>query len=120
MKVEIAISRKFRYLIMILLVNALFLDNSNGQSLPVVSSGKIIRLESFKSKYVDPRNIDVWLPIINSESKKYQVVICTDGQMLFLTAPIRGINRNGRLMKSWSELITRKEIKECISSWYLE
>ena len=113
MKVEIAISRKFRYLIMILLVNALFLDNSNGQSLPVVSSGKIIRLESFKSNYVDPRNIDVWLPNNYSESKKYPVIYMHDGQMLFDSSNTWN-KQEWQVDEVLGELIARKEIKECI------
>ncbi len=30
--------------------------------LPHVVSGKIERIENFQSKYITPRNIDVWLP----------------------------------------------------------
>ena len=30
--------------------------------LPKVSSGKLVRIENFQSKYVTPRNIDIWLP----------------------------------------------------------
>jgi predicted alpha/beta superfamily hydrolase len=113
MKVEITISRKFKFLIMILLVNALFSDNSNGQSLPVVTSGKIIRLESFKSKYVDPRNIDVWLPDNYSESKKYPVIYMHDGQMLFDSSNTWN-HQEWQVDEVLSELITNKEIKECI------
>ena len=48
-----------------------------------VSTGSIKRLEKFASKYVDPRNIDVWLPDGYSAKKKYAVLYMHDGQMLF-------------------------------------
>jgi enterochelin esterase-like enzyme len=48
-----------------------------------VSSGKIQRLENFKSKFVDARNIDVWLPDNYSADEKYAVLYMNDGQMLF-------------------------------------
>jgi predicted alpha/beta superfamily hydrolase len=47
------------------------------------SSGKIVRIDSFQSKYVTARNIDVWLPDDYTESKKYAVLYMHDGQMLF-------------------------------------
>lgn len=48
-----------------------------------VSSGTVKRLEKFASKYVDARNIDVWLPDGYSTKKKYAVLYMHDGQMLF-------------------------------------
>lgn len=51
--------------------------------LPKVSSGKIVRLEKFTSKYVDERNVDIWLPSNYSSKNKYAVLYMHDGQMLF-------------------------------------
>jgi predicted alpha/beta superfamily hydrolase len=51
--------------------------------IPVVSSGKIIRIENFKSQFVDSRNIDVWLPEGYDRTKEYAVIYMHDGQMLF-------------------------------------
>jgi enterochelin esterase-like enzyme len=51
--------------------------------LPAVVSGKIERIESFQSKYVTSRNIDIWLPEGYSVKKKYSVLYMHDGQMLF-------------------------------------
>jgi predicted alpha/beta superfamily hydrolase len=113
MKVEITISRKVRILIMILLVNALCLDKLTGQSLPVVSSGKIVRLESFKSEYVDSRNIDVWLPDNYSENKKYSVIYMHDGQMLFDSSNTWN-HQEWQVDEVLGELIARNEIRECI------
>jgi enterochelin esterase-like enzyme len=53
------------------------------QTLPQVVSGKIERMENFKSNYVTERNIDVWLPDNYSSSKKYNVFYMNDGQMLY-------------------------------------
>ena len=53
-----------------------------GQS-PEVSLGKIQHIENFPSKYVDARNIDVWMPEGYSVSEKYAVLYMHDGQMLY-------------------------------------
>ena len=50
---------------------------------PKVATGNIKHFEKFKSKYVDARNIDVWLPDGYTSSEKYAVVYMHDGQMLF-------------------------------------
>lgn len=52
-------------------------------SLPMVVSGRIERMENFKSKYVTARNVDIWLPEGYSQSEKYPVLYMHDGQMLF-------------------------------------
>ncbi|WP_312344697.1 alpha/beta hydrolase [Chryseobacterium binzhouense] len=51
--------------------------------IPKVASGKIERIPNFNSRYVTPRNIDVWLPENYSTSKKYAVLYMHDGQMLY-------------------------------------
>lgn len=48
-----------------------------------VTSGKVQRFADFKSKYIDARNIDVWLPDGYSNKEKYAVLYMHDGQMLF-------------------------------------
>ena len=48
-----------------------------------VTSGKIEHFQNFKSKFVDARNIDVWLPDGYSDKEKYAVLYMHDGQMLF-------------------------------------
>jgi len=55
---------------------------SNAQ-IPKVSSGTIKHYEKFESKYVVPRNVDVWLPDGYDSKKKYAVLYMHDGQMLF-------------------------------------
>lgn len=48
-----------------------------------VSSGRVEHIENFNSKYVDARNVDVWLPDHYSKKEKYAVLYMHDGQMLF-------------------------------------
>jgi enterochelin esterase-like enzyme len=48
-----------------------------------VTSGKVQRIENFKSQLVDARNIDVWLPDGYSNKEKYAVLFINDGQALF-------------------------------------
>jgi predicted alpha/beta superfamily hydrolase len=48
-----------------------------------VTSGKLERIPQFTSKYVDARNIDVWLPDGYSQREKYAVLYMHDGQMLY-------------------------------------
>lgn len=50
---------------------------------PKPSAGTIHRLEKFPSKYVDARNVDVWLPAGYSPTKRYAVLYMHDGQMLY-------------------------------------
>lgn len=49
----------------------------------VLEGGKIIRVDSFPSKLITPRPVDVWLPENYSENKKYAVLYMHDGQNLF-------------------------------------
>ncbi|MBV8632986.1 MAG: esterase family protein [Burkholderiaceae bacterium] len=53
------------------------------EQLPQPAWGKVERIANFPSKYVDQRNIDVWLPPDYSAAKHYRVLYMQDGQMLF-------------------------------------
>jgi hypothetical protein len=46
-------------------------------------AGSLMRVDSFPSKYITPRPVDVWLPKNYSEEKTYAVLYMHDGQMLF-------------------------------------
>jgi predicted alpha/beta superfamily hydrolase len=48
-----------------------------------LSSGKILRMDNFPSKYIKTRPIDVWLPETYSAENTYSVLYMHDGQMLF-------------------------------------
>ena len=98
---------------MILLVGELCISSISCQSSPKVSSGKIKRLESFKSKYVDVRNVDIWLPENYDENKKYPVIYMHDGQMLFDNSETWN-KQEWQVDEVLSELIAKNEIWECI------
>jgi len=51
--------------------------------LPEVASGSFKHFENFPSKFVEVRNVDVWLPEGYSNKNKYAVLYMHDGQMLF-------------------------------------
>lgn len=55
----------------------------NAQSIQKVVSGKIEHIETFASKFVEARNIDIWLPDGYDGKKKFAVLYMHDGQMLF-------------------------------------
>ncbi|TCZ74108.1 alpha/beta hydrolase [Flaviaesturariibacter aridisoli] len=50
---------------------------------PKVSTGRIVRIDSFRSKFVTARNVDVWLPPDYPSAGRYDVLYMHDGQMLF-------------------------------------
>jgi predicted alpha/beta superfamily hydrolase len=66
-----------------LFIVALTLTLNAQIALPEVVSGKIERIENFDSKFITPRNVDIWLPEGYNESKKYAVLYMHDGQMIF-------------------------------------
>ena len=43
-----------------------------------LSSGELMRIENFSSKFVQPRHVDVWLPDNYSNKKKYDVLYMHD------------------------------------------
>jgi len=63
-------------------VLVLFVLLANAQEVKV-TSGKVIRFENFKSKNIDARNVDVWLPDGYTNKEKYAVLYMHDGQSLF-------------------------------------
>lgn len=69
--------------VLLLIFSSLIWQVTAQQPIPKVVSGRIERMENFKSQYVTPRNIDVWLPAGYSSAEKYAVLYMHDGQMLF-------------------------------------
>ena len=45
--------------------------------------GTINRIDSFPTKFISPRTVDIWVPSDYKKSKKYSVIYMHDGQMLF-------------------------------------
>lgn len=80
---------------------------------PVVSSGSIQRFEKFTSKYVDARNVDVWLPDNYNPAKKYDVVYMHDGQMLFDSAQTWN-HKEWQADEVFGRLMKENKIEKCI------
>jgi predicted alpha/beta superfamily hydrolase len=81
--------------------------------LPVPSSGKIIRHDSFPSQFVTARHVDVWLPDGYTLNKKYAVLYMHDGQMLYDSA-VTWNKQEWGADETMSRLINRKQIRQCI------
>lgn len=91
----------------------LFIANTAFAQLPKVSSGTIKRIENFHSKYVAPRNIDVWLPEGYSKNNKYAVLYMHDGQMLF-DSTITWNHQEWGVDETMGKLMAENKIKKCI------
>lgn len=85
----------------------------HSQELPKVVSGKIVRIEQLKSKFVSARNIDIWLPENYSKTSRYPVIYMHDGQMLF-DSTLTWNHKEWKVDETLSSLIKNNEIKSCI------
>jgi enterochelin esterase-like enzyme len=81
--------------------------------IPEVSSGKIVRIADFQSKFVDPRNIDVWLPGGYNADNKYAVIYMHDGQMLFDSTTTWN-KQEWQVDETITKLTSENRIKDCI------
>jgi len=82
-------------------------------SVPKVNGGRLIRFKNFKSGYVQPRNVDVWLPENYDASKKYAVLYMHDGQMLFDSTTTWN-KQEWQVDEIFTRLLGKKAIKDCI------
>jgi enterochelin esterase-like enzyme len=78
-----------------------------------LSSGTIKRINSFPSKYVRPRTVDIWLPHNYNNKKKYAVLYMHDGQMLF-DAETTWNKQEWDVDRIIGGLIDSSKIKDCI------
>ena len=97
----------------ILTASLISCSNRVVKKMPEVSSGKLIRMENFQSKYVNPRNIDVWLPAGYEAGKKHAVIYMHDGQMLFDSTTTWN-KQEWHVDEVITKLISEKKIKDCI------
>ncbi len=78
-----------------------------------LSAGNLHRVDSFPSKYIKPRPVDVWLPENYSEEKTYAVLYMHDGQMLFDSTT--SWNKQEWKVDEWaSKLMNEEKTKEFI------
>jgi len=78
-----------------------------------LSTGTIKSIESFPSKFVRPRNVDIWLPENYSTSNKYAVLYMHDGQMLF-DDEITWNKQEWKVDEIMGDLIAENKIKNTI------
>jgi enterochelin esterase-like enzyme len=78
-----------------------------------VHSGHVLRIPGFESKFVDARNVDIWLPEGYCNSKKYGVLYMHDGQMLF-DATITWNKQEWGVDETLTSLIDAKKIDAVI------
>lgn len=81
--------------------------------IPKVACGSIKRIEKFPSKYVDPRNVDIWLPEGYTNTKKYAVLYMHDGQMLFDSTTTWNHQEWG-VDETMCKLMAAHKIEDCI------
>src|ERR1700753_2230224 len=81
--------------------------------MPRVACGTIDRVEKFQSKYVDPRNVDIWLPEGYSTQKKYAVIYMHDGQALF-DSTLMWNHEEWGVDETLCKLLAENKIKDCI------
>jgi len=83
------------------------------EPVPQPAWGRIERLANFPSKYVDPRNVDVWLPPDYSAARRYKVLYMQDGQMLF-DARITWNQQSWDLDQTMQKLLAAGKIRNTI------
>lgn len=83
------------------------------QTFPKVQKGSIDRIEKMASKYVDARNVDVWLPEGYTHKKRYAVLYMHDGQMLYDSATTWN-KKSWDVDKTISRLNEEGKLQDCI------
>jgi enterochelin esterase-like enzyme len=98
---------------LLIIIPLLTLSLTSHAQLPSVSSGSINRIENFKSKFVKPRNIDVWLPADYDQNKKHAVLYMHDGKGLY-DSTIMWNKQEWGVDETLSKLIALKKVRNCI------
>jgi predicted alpha/beta superfamily hydrolase len=92
---------------------AMLLFSQMNPPMPSPGEGRIERFENFSSKYIQPRNIDIWFPANYDSTKRYSVVYMHDGQMLFDSAATWN-KQEWQVDEKVSALLKAGKIKDCI------
>ena len=68
----------------LMLMTISIVANTAFAAVPVtVTAGRLDRIDRMPSRFVEPRNVDVWLPPHYDKSRRYSVLYMHDGQSLF-------------------------------------
>jgi enterochelin esterase-like enzyme len=89
-----------------------FLSVSRAQ-VPTVSSGKLVQLDSFPSKFVHPHSVSVWLPEDYSPSRKYAVLYMHDGKALF-DSTIMWNKQEWQVDETMGRLLAERKLQQTI------
>jgi predicted alpha/beta superfamily hydrolase len=104
-------------LFFLLFLTSLSFAQSNSKSHQLIDSdkfqGTINRIDSFPTKYISLRTVDIWLPSNYSTDKKYSVLYMHDGQMLF-DANSTWNKQEWMIDEVVSKLIAEKKIENLI------
>ena len=95
------------------LFSLIFIVNTIFAQTPKVACGTIKRLEKFPSKFVDARNVDIWLPDGYSTDKKYAVLYMHDGLALY-DSTLMWNKQEWGVDETLCKLLAGKKIKDCI------
>ncbi|UKJ07061.1 alpha/beta hydrolase [Solitalea lacus] len=93
----------------------LFFSLSLAQTKIPLKKGSLHRLESFHSKFVSSRKVDIWLPpnYQSDSTKRYAVIYMHDGQNLFMAKYSHG-GVEWRVDEKVAEMMQDGKIKDCI------
>lgn len=86
---------------------------TQAQSIPKVPYGSIKQISNFPSKYVTPRNVDIWLPEGYNPHKKYDVLYMDDGQMLF-DSTMTWNHQSWKVAQTATKLMTEGKVRNFI------
>lgn len=103
--------------VLLFLISTFTFAQSKNESYKLINSnafdGIIYRVDSFPTKHITPRTVDVWLPYNYSSNKKYSVLYMHDGQMLF-DATTTWNKQEWKIDETVSKLITQNKIEDII------
>ena len=106
-----------KQLLFIFLITSFSFSQSKIESHPLINKenfeGSIERIDSFPTKFIKPRTVDVWLPTNYSEEKKYSVLYMHDGQMLF-DATTTWNKQEWKVDEVASKLMSEEKVEEFI------
>ena len=83
MKLSLFRNNLFRYISLFLIILFFYYKILNKEIVIDVKSSQYILYENFPSLYVEPRNIEVWLPSQYNSNKRLSVLYMFDGQNIF-------------------------------------
>lgn len=80
---------------------------------PVVNGGRLDHITNFPSSYIQPRNVDIWLPANYTPRKKYAVLFMHDGQMLF-DSTHNWNHQEWMVDETMTSLLEQQRVRDCI------